>query len=56
MDGKAAGSTLLLSPEGMGYLDFVGVLPEYRRRGIASSLVTRAVADSIGMGNRCTSL
>ncbi len=56
VDGKAVGSTLLLSQEGMGYLDFVGVLREYRRRGVASAMVTRAVADSIGMGNRWTSL
>ena len=56
VDGRAVGSTLLLSQGGMGYLDFVGVLPEYRRRGIASALVTRAVTDSVAMGNRWTSL
>ena len=56
LSGKPVGSTLLNSQDGMGYLDFVGVLPEYRRRGIASALVRRAVADSLDMGNRWTTL
>ena len=40
----------------MGYIDLVGTLPEFRRRGIASGLVLRAIADSQAAGNRWTSL
>ena len=56
VDGKPAGSTQLLSRGDMGYIDFVGVLPQYRRRGVASVLVTRAAADSQQMGKRWTTL
>ena len=56
VDGAPAGSTLLYSQFGLGYVDAVGTLPEHRRKGVASALVTRAVADSRAMGNRWTAL
>ncbi len=56
IDGEPAGTTLLYSRLGMGYVDLVGTLPRHRRKGVASSLVTRAVADSRALGNRWTAL
>ena len=56
VDGKPAGTTLLYSAYGMGCVDFVGTLPEYRRRGVASAMTARTVADSYAMGNRWTGL
>ena len=43
--GEPAGTALLYSDHGMGYVDLVGTLPGHRRRGVASALVARAVAD-----------
>ena len=51
-----AGIALLFSQADLGYVDFVGTLPEFRCRGVASSLVRRAVADSRQLGNRWTAL
>ncbi len=56
VDGKPAGTALLYTEYGVGCVDFVGTLPEYRRRGVASGLTARAVADSREMGNRWTGL
>ena len=56
VDGVPAGTTLLCSQFGMGYIDLVGTLPEHRRKGVASALVMRAVADSRAAGNRWTTL
>ena len=56
VDGKPAGTALLYTECGVGCVDFVGTLPEYRRRGVASALTARAVADSHAMGNRWTGL
>ena len=55
-DGEPAGTALLYSEHGMGCVDFVGTLPQHRRKGVASSLTARAVADSQAMGNRWTVL
>ena len=54
--GEPAGTALLYSDHGMGYVDLVGTLPGHRRRGVASALVARAVADSRALGHRWTSL
>ena len=54
--GEPAGTALLYSRNGIGYIDAVGTLPEHRRCGVASAVVARAVADSQVMGNRCTTL
>ena len=56
VDGAPAGTTLLYSQFGMGYIDLVGTLPEHRRKGVASALVTWTVADSQALGNRWTTL
>ena len=56
VDGTPAGTTLVYSQFGMGYVDHVATLPEHRRKGIASAMVARAVADSEAMGNRWTTL
>ena len=56
VDGEPAGTTLVYSQFGMGYVDHVATLPEHRRKGIASAMVTQAVADSQAMGNRWTTL
>ena len=55
-NGTAVGTALLYSQNGMGYIDLVGTLPEFRRRGIASGLVLRAIADPQAAGNRWTAL
>ena len=54
--GEPAGTALLYSDHGMGYVDLVGTLPGHRRQGVASALVARAVDDSQALGNRWTSL
>lgn len=56
IEGEPAGTALLYSHEGMGYVDLVGTLPSYRGRGIASNLVARIVTDSQTIGNRWTAL
>ncbi len=55
--GEPAGTALLYSAYGIGYVDLVGTLPEHRRLGVASSaLVARAADDSRALGHRWTSL
>ncbi len=54
--GEPAGTALLYSDHGMGYVDLVGTLPGHRRQGVASALVARAAADSAAQGNRWTTL
>ena len=54
--GEPAGTALLYSRNGIGYIDAVGTLPEHRRCGVASATVARAVADSQALGNRWTAL
>ena len=54
--GKPAGTALMYSRNGIGYIDAVGTLPEHRRCGVASATVARAVADSKALGNRWTTL
>ena len=56
VDGAPAGTTLVYSQFGMGYIDHVATLPEHRRKGVASAMIARAVADSQAMGNRWTTL
>ena len=52
----AAGTALLYSANGMGYVDLVGTLPEHRRQGVAAAIVARISQDSTAMGNRWTAL
>lgn len=56
VDAEPAGTALLYSRYGMGCVDFIGTLPQYRRRGVASAVTSRAVGDSHSMGNRWTGL
>ena len=56
VDGEPAGTALLYSQFAMGYVDLVGTLPQFRRLGVASCLVARAVAESQAIGNRWTAL
>ncbi len=56
VDGAPAGTTLVYSQFGMDYVDHVATLSEHRRKGVASAMIARAVADSQAMGNRWTTL
>lgn len=56
LGGRPAGACDLFAADGWGRIDSVVTRPEYRRRGVASALVTRAVADSLGMGHAVTYL
>lgn len=51
VDGAMAGFASLLSIAGVGYVDNVVTLPSYRRRGIATAAVTRAVMASADAGD-----
>jgi ribosomal protein S18 acetylase RimI-like enzyme len=54
--GEPAGTAILYSRSGLGYVDLVGTLPEHRRQGVARALTARVVADSVRQGNRWTAL
>jgi len=56
VDRAPAGVVLLYSQFGMGYIDFVGTLPEHRCKGVVSALLTRTIADSQALGDRSTTL
>ena len=49
--GKPAGTCLLVSINNVGGIFFVATAPEYRRKGIATALLHKAIADSLTMGN-----
>ena len=50
--GKPAGSCGLVSFDKVGGIFSVGTAPEYRRKGIATALLLKAVTDSLTLGNR----
>jgi ribosomal protein S18 acetylase RimI-like enzyme len=50
-DGKLVAHTELYSEDGVGQVENVVTLPDYRGRGLARSLVLRAVAESHAAGN-----
>lgn len=50
IDGEIAGFTSLISSGEAAYVDNVVTLPAYRRRGVASSTVTRALAEAESHG------
>ncbi len=56
LDGQPVGACDLFAAEGWGRVESVVTCPEFRRRGVASAVVARAVADSIAMGNDVTYL
>jgi GNAT superfamily N-acetyltransferase len=56
IDGRPVGACDLFVAANSGRIDSVVVRPEFRRRGVASALVARAVADSLALGNSLTYL
>lgn len=56
LDGRPVGACDLFVAEGCGRIDSMVVRPEFRRRGVASALVARAVADSLAADNTLTYL
>jgi predicted GNAT family acetyltransferase len=55
-DGKLVAHTELYSEQGVGQVENVVTLPDYRNRGLARALVLRAVAESHAIGNDLTFL
>jgi ribosomal protein S18 acetylase RimI-like enzyme len=55
-DGKLVAHAALYSEDGVGQVENVLTLPEYRGRGLARSLVLHAVAESHAAGNDLTFL
>ena len=55
-DGKLVAHTELYSEEGVGQVENVFTLPDYRGRGLARSLVLHAVAESHAADNELTFL
>ena len=55
-DGKLVAHTELYSEDGVGQVENVFTLPDYRGRGLARSLVLHAVAESRAAGNELTFL
>jgi GNAT superfamily N-acetyltransferase len=49
--GKPAGSCGLVSFDNVGGIFSVGTAPEFRKKGIATALLLKAVADSLTLGN-----
>lgn len=56
VEGEPAGYANLIRAGGVGYLEDVVTMPVYRRRGIASATVRRAVEASAAAGDDCTFL
>jgi ribosomal protein S18 acetylase RimI-like enzyme len=52
VDGERAGYAGLISLEGVGYVEGVVTMPAFRRRGVASATVSRAVEASRRAGDR----
>ncbi len=50
--GKPAGSCLFYSFNNVGTIYTVATTPEHRKKGIATALVNRAIADSLNIGNK----
>jgi ribosomal protein S18 acetylase RimI-like enzyme len=55
-DGRLVAHTELYSEDGIGQVENVFTLPDYRGRGLAGSLVLHAVAESQAAGNDLTFL
>lgn len=51
IEGQMAGQATLIGIGGVGYVDSVVTMPEFRQRGVASATVSRAVAASIERGD-----
>ncbi|MEM3769553.1 MAG: GNAT family N-acetyltransferase, partial [Candidatus Bathyarchaeia archaeon] len=49
--GKPAGVCGLVSFNNVGGIFTVGTAPEHRRKGVATALLQKAIADSLSIGN-----
>ena len=56
VDGEMAGQTTLFGIHGIGYIDSVVTRPEFRRRGVATSTILRAVEASVERGDELVHL
>jgi ribosomal protein S18 acetylase RimI-like enzyme len=56
VDGEMAGQATLLGMDGVGYLDSVVTRPEFRRRGVATATVLRAVEAAVDRGDQLVHL
>lgn len=56
LDGDLAGFSTLISLAGVGYVDNVVTLAQFRRRGVGSATTSRAVRASLEAGDRATHL
>jgi GNAT superfamily N-acetyltransferase len=50
--GEPAGSCLFCSFDDVGTIYTVATAPEYRKKGVATALVNRAIADSLSIGSK----
>lgn len=55
-EGHPAGACVLFSYKGWGRVEEVATHPDFRRRGVASTVVSQAVSDSLTDGNYVTYL
>ncbi len=56
IEGGMAGLATLQSLAGVGYIDSVVTMPEFRRRGVATALVARVVHESLSSGDELVHL
>jgi ribosomal protein S18 acetylase RimI-like enzyme len=56
LEGRMAGLTGLISLQGAGYVDTVATMPEFRRRGVGTATVLRAVRESRANGDEVVHL
>ncbi len=56
VDGMAVASVTVMVSHGIAGIWNVGTLPEYRRHGLASALMSRALTDAAKAGARCSIL
>lgn len=52
LEGEMAGPASLISLDGVGYVDSVVTVARFRRRGVATATVLRAVEESLAGGDR----
>lgn len=56
LEGMPVGTCSLISGHGMGRIESVATLPQFRRMGVGTSLVCKAIADSMMAGDAMTYL
>jgi ribosomal protein S18 acetylase RimI-like enzyme len=55
-DGKPVGTTLLVETQGLAGIYAVATLPDYRKRGVGSSLMAQAIAEATQRGTQTITL